>query len=309
MSTNYIREIKAILEAGRWTQKELARRLGVTVAALNRWIHGHAKPHPAKRIAIARLYQEMVGFPAITPEKVREQLRIASRFRSVGLWGRIATTQNIQEELILEHTYNSSVIEGSTFTKKETEAVIFDKSVIHHKSLIEHLEVTNHAALFRDILIKKIDEPVSEKLIQEFHGRLLQGIRLDAGEYSQHQRAIRGVDMVLTHPKDIPEEMAGLIKDWQKNKGHKEPLSDISDFHVRFELIHPFGDGNGRVGRLIMALQCLQSGLPPVVIENSRKAEYYDVLEYAQRKDAGPFKLFICSEMERTHRMIQKFIS
>ncbi len=309
MSTNYIREIKAILAAGPWTQKELARRLGVTVAALNRWIHGHAKPHPAKQIAIAHLHQEMVGFPAITPKKVREQLRETSRFRSAGLWTRIASTQNIQEELILEHTYNSSVIEGSTFTKKETEAVIFDKSVIRHKSLVEHLEVTNHAALLRDILIKKFDETISEKLIKEFHGRLLQGIRPDAGEYSQYQRAIRGVDIVLTHPKDIPEEMMSLIKDWKKTAAKAGSLGDIADFHVRFELIHPFGDGNGRVGRLIMALQCLQSGLPPVVIENSRKAEYYDVLEYAQRKDAGPFKLFICSEMERTHQMIQKFIS
>ncbi len=309
MNTNYIREIKALLAAGPWTQKELARRLGVTVAALNRWIHGHAKPHPAKQIAIARLHQEVVGFPAITTDKVREQIRQTAHFRSVSLWNRIASTQNVQEELILEHTYNSSVIEGSTFTKKETEAVIFDKSVIPHKSLIEHLEVTNHAALLRDILIKSYDEPISEKLIREFHGRLLQGIRPDAEDYSQHQRAIRGVDIILTHPKDIPEEMAGLIKDWKKAVGKKDVLNAVSDFHVRFELIHPFGDGNGRVGRLVMALQCLQADFPPVVIENSRKAEYYDVLEYAQRKDAGPFKVFICSEMEHTHRIIQKFIS
>lgn len=309
MSTNYIREIKAILAAGAWTQKELARRLGVTVAALNRWIHGHAKPHPAKQIAIAHLHQEMVGFPAITPYQVRIKLREAGHFRTSGLWSRIASKQNIQEELILEHTYNSSVIEGSTFTKKETEAVIFDKSVIRHKSLVEHLEVTNHAALLRDILTKKINEPISEKLIREFHARLLQGIRPDAGDYSQHQRAIRGVDIILTHPKDIPEEMAGLITDWKKTTDKAGSLSDIADFHVHFELIHPFGDGNGRVGRLVMALQCLQAGYPPAVIENSRKAEYYDVLEYAQRKDAGPFKLFVCSEMERTHRLIQKFIS
>ncbi len=309
MSTNYISEIKAILGARRWTQKELAGRLGVTVAALNRWIHGHAKPHPAKQIAIARLHQEVVGFPAVTAYIVRERIHQASRFRSAALWNRIVSSQNIQEELILEHTYNSSVIEGSTFTKKETEAVIFDKSVIRHKSLIEHLEVTNHAALLHDILIKKYDEPISEKLIREFHSRLLQGIRPDAGAYSEYQRAIRGVDIVFTHPKDIPEEMVGLIKDWKKSFSKKEALGTLSDFHVRFELIHPFGDGNGRVGRLVMALQCLQTGLPPVVIENSRKAEYYDVLEYAQRKDAGPFKVFICSEMERTHRIIQKFIS
>ena len=71
---------------------------------------------------------------------------------------------------------------------------------------------------------------------------------------------------------------------------------------------HPFGDGNGRTGRLLMVLQCLEEGFPPVVIENARKADYYDVLEYAQKKSDGPFICFLADEMEKTARLMKRFL-
>lgn len=117
---------------------------------------------------------------------------------------------------------------------------------------------------------------------------------------------VRGIDVALTHPKDIPEEMGRLIKQW-RSKPVRKTLREIAVFHVQFELIHPFGDGNGRVGRLAMAFQCLQEGYAPVVIENARKAEYYEVLEYAQKKSEGPFIRFLTDEMQTTHRILQKY--
>ena len=83
-------------------------------------------------------------------------------------------------------------------------------------------------------------------------------------------------------------------------------IRDIAGFHVNFELIHPFGDGNGRVGRLLMAVQCLTAGYLPLVIENEKKLEYYEVLEYAQRKSEGPFVAFLVHELERTDRLFRK---
>jgi Fic family protein len=129
----------------------------------------------------------------------------------------------------------------------------------------------------------------------------------DAGRYSNHPRVIRGADIALTHPADIPEEMGGLVQSWNAKPAHKS-IKKIAGFHADFELIHPFGDGNGRVGRLLMVLQCLQEGYPPVIIENAEKIEYYEVLEYAQRKSEGPFVCFLAREMERTNRLIRKHI-
>ena len=249
MEENYIDRLRQILATGGLSHKDLARRLDVTSVALSRWLNGHAQPHRRRIESIQKLYKEIVGYPAITDQELSFYLKRADRLKRRGLWSRIRASEALQDELLLEHTYNSSAIEGSTFTKKETEAVIFDKAVLRDKSLIEHLEITNHAAVLRKILQRKYEGPVTEAFIQELHRGLMQGIRDDAGEYSKHQRVIRGVELALTHPKDIPEEMGLLIRRW-KGKPVRKTVQEIARFHVDFELIHPFGDGNGRVGRL-----------------------------------------------------------
>ncbi len=306
MAENYIFRLRQILAKGSFTQEQLAQRLGVTFAALNRWLHGHAKPQPRRMAAIEALYKEIVGYPSVTPEKVQRAIRQADGLRTKGLWNTIARQESLQDELLLEHTYNSTSIEGTTFTKRQTEGVIFSKAMIPDKTLIEHLEITNHATALKALFQRKYQGLVNEEFIKELHKDLMQGIHPDAGHYSQHMRAIRGVNIALTHPKDISEEMRNLIKSWRAAPRRKT-IKEIANFHADFELIHPFGDGNGRVGRLLMVVQCLQGNYPPVVIENARKTEYYDVLEYAQKKSEGPFICFLVEEMERTRQLIRKY--
>jgi len=308
MAENYIDQLYALLKAAGLTQKELARRLSVTHAALNRWLHKRAIPHPKRRLAIAALYKTLIGF---RPLEAAERTRLLAKARSLrrhGLWEKIGRNTHLLEELLLEHTYNSNAIEGSTLTKKETEAVIFDKSRLPNKSLMEHLEAVNHAAVLRDIFLKKYPSVVTEDLIRQLHRALLQGIRSDAGEYSAHHRAIRGVNIALTHPKDIPEEMRNLMATWRRAVRRGMTAADAAQFHTTFELIHPFGDGNGRVGRLMMLIQLLAADYPPVVIENNRKAEYYEVLEYAQRQSVDPFLIFLVDEMDRTATLLKKHL-
>lgn len=306
MDENYIDQLRALLKAAELSQKELAERLNVTPAALNRWLHGGATPHPKRRLAIAALYKTLIGFkPLAAAERTRLLIKARS-LRQPALWDKISRSTPLLEELLLEHTYNSNAIEGSTLTKKETEAVIFDKSRLPDKSLVEHLEAVNHAAVLRDIFLKKYPSVITETLVRQIHRALLQGIRLDAGEYSAYHRAIRGVNIALTHPKDIPEEMHHLMTAWRQAVKRGMTIADVAQFHTIFELIHPFGDGNGRVGRLIMLIQLLSGDYPPVVIENSRKAEYYEVLEHAQRQSADPFLVFLVDEMEQTAVLLKK---
>ena len=305
MDTNYITQLRQLLASGPFSQSELAERLGVTFAALSRWLHGHAKPRPAKLKAIEKLYQEVVGYPSITENELSRIIRRADHLRVRNLWGRIMEDAKLQEDLLLEHTYNSTSIEGTTFTKNETKVVIFEKGIIPEKSLIEHLEVTNHAAVLRGIFQRRYSNQITQTLIRQLHQDLMRGIREDGGDYSKRQRVIAGVNIALTHPKDIPEEMKNLVRDWRRGPAEKT-ISEIGRFHAQFEFIHPFGDGNGRVGRLVMTLQCLEFGFPPVIIENARKAEYYDVLEYAQKKSERPFVRFLVDEMERTGQILRK---
>lgn len=306
MSENYISRLKKMLGAAGLSQANIAARLGVTYAALNRWVNGHAKPHPSRLRKIEKLYNEIVGYPAITGEYLKDIIRKADSYKIKNIWMIIGGNEDLQNEFLLEHTYNSTSIEGNTFTKRETEGVIFSGAVINDKSLKEHLEVTNHAAVLRNVFTSKYASQISEDFIKHLHENLMQGLHKDAGAYSKYERVIRGLDIALTHPNDIPEEMANLINKWNSKRG-KKTIRDIADFHISFELIHPFGDGNGRLGRILMVLQCLKYGYPPVIINTTRKAEYYDVLWYAQTKADGPFVSFLVDEMTLTNKILEKY--
>lgn len=303
---NYISQLKDLLQAGAWTQAQLAQELKVSFAALNRWLQGHAIPHPQKLAAIAKFHRERVGYPAISAQELKVCIVQSKALRRKNLWNLIAKHQALQDDLLLEHTYNSTAIEGTTLTKRETEAVIFAQNMIADKSLVEHLEVGNHATVLRNLFQKKFPDQINEDLIKLMHQGLMHSLREDAGQYSKFQRAIRGLDMTLTHPDDIPEEMSGLLHEWDSHR--VKTIREIAEFHVGFELIHPFGDGNGRLGRLLMVLQCLKLNYPPVIIENAKKSEYDDVLEYAQRKSVGPFVIFLTSEMAKTERILKKYL-
>jgi len=306
MSQNYINQLKQILTAESLSQQELARKLGVSFAALNRWLNGHAVPQKKRIEQISRLYREVVRHSLLTAQDVRKIISEANNYKKRRIWTIIENQQNLQDDLILEHTYNSTTIEGTTFTKKQAEAVIFDKLTIKDKSLVEHLDVVNYSVVLRKIFKREFSEKITEGVIKEIHKLLMQGVREDGGLYSQHHRGIRGADIMLTHPKDIPEEMGRLIRQWNSKK--QKNIQAIAKFHSDFEVIHPFGDGNGRVGRLIMVLQCQNLNYTPVIIENSRKAEYYEVLEYAQRKSEYPFVQFMFEEMKRTFGIIKKYL-
>lgn len=307
MAENYISHLEALLRQAGLTQTDLARRLGVTHAALSRWLHGQAVPHPRRRQAIATLHKTLVGFRPLPAAERRRLLARARALRLPRLWEAIHRHAALRDELLLEHTYNSNAIEGSTLTRRETEAIIFDRSHVPDKSLREHLEATNHATVLREIFERKYAAAITESLVRQLHKALLHGIREDAGEYATHHRVIRGVNLALTHPRDIPEEMRGLLARWQRAARRDYTVDDVAEFHAAFELIHPFGDGNGRVGRLLLIIQLLAKGYPPVIIEQVRKAEHYEALEHAQRTSADPLMVFLVDEMERTARVLRKY--
>jgi Fic family protein len=307
MQINYIEQLRAIINATGWSQVKLANELGVTFATLNRWLNSHAKPHPAMQKAIYSLFKEQVGILPLSPAEIKNVLSVLAREKKKhpNIHRLLKENERLQEDFLLELTYNSNAIEGSTLTKKETESIIFDQAQIADKSYSEHLAATNHAAALKMIFAGEFAGKVTEKTVKELHRIIMQGIRPDAGQYSKHHRAIRGVALTLPGPEDIQEEMALWLK--RVNQPKEKPIIEhIAKMHAAFEAIHPFGDGNGRVGRLLMTIQLLNADYSPAIIEKSRKAEYYEVLEYAQRKSETHLVKFVAECVQKGYQIIRK---
>ena len=293
--------IKAILAKTGWSQSAFALRVGRYLCYSCRW----PMSIPC-RILAKRVNQSIQKNVDIMP---LEQGELAALFASEAQRKdfniqAILQKEKLIEEFLLELTYHSDAIEGSTLTKKETEAVIFDKATVEDRSLIEHLEAVNHAQLLRDIFCGKFSGVIDEKMVKAMHRILMQGIRDDAGEYSKHHRAIRGVDLVLPSPQDIPEEMAIFFKKVNKIDGN--PIEHIAQMHADFEAIHPFGDGNGRIGRLLMIVQLIKNDFAPCVIAVDEKAHYYEYLEYAQKRSLSHLAAFITEAVCKGYDIIKK---
>lgn len=176
--------------------------------------------------------------------------------------------------------YNSNRIEGSKLTEDQTR-YIFETRTIGFKDqeavpVDDIIETTNHFVAF-DYLLNTINEPLTEKLIKEFH-RILKASTLDAqkqyfnvGEYKKLANEVGGHE--TCKPEDVAREMSNLFEWYNTHKEHS--IHTLAEYHWRFENIHPFQDGNGRVGRLILFRECLRNSIMPFVIDNQRKMFYY----------------------------------
>ncbi len=303
---SYIIKLERIKEETGWTQTRISQEIGVTFATLNRWLNGHRKPQPNQLRQIERVFKNVVGIIPLSDEYIAALLKSVDekRKRYPDVYERLKNVK-LREALLLELTYESDSIEGSTLSRKETEAILFDKATIRNKTLIEHLEATNHAVCLQYVFDNESNDQLCEKSICFLHRQLMQGIRNDAGCYAEHQRVIRGVDLLLPHPNDIPEEMSVLMK-WI-NLAQKHPVEHSALVHSDFEAIHPFGDGNGRVGRLIMIQQLLAHDYAPAVIAVNDKSDYYEALEYAQKKSPSFLTCFIAKAILKGYEIIARY--
>ena len=185
----------------------------------------------------------------------------------------------IYHKIQIELTYNSNHMEGSRLTHDQTR-YIYETNTIgvteESVNVDDILETSNH---FRcvDLVIEHAKLPLSEKFIRELHAVLKSGTsdsRLDwfaVGNYKKMPNEVGGME--TTAPEKVGEQMRSLLAEC--NRGQKKALRDLLDFHVRFERSHPFQDGTGRVGRLILFKECLRYGIVPFIIEDDLKLFYY----------------------------------
>ena len=209
--------------------------------------------------------------------------------------------------------YNSNKIEGSTLTEKQT-ASLFDTGTLTSEDAVIRAkdveEMTGHFVMFSEML-KTYTLPLSHELIKRYHDKLKSGVFEDIangypiGEYKNRRNMVSDIATAL--PEEVEARMAGLLEWYQAIPRHT--LGDLAKFHAGYEAIHPFQDGNGRTGRIILFKECLRNGMVPFIIRDDRKVEYYHALNAAQTKGAyGPLEQFFLEEQAEYKALAEGFV-
>ena len=305
---NYKEQIQLIQKITGLNQDEIARKLGVTFAALNRWLNNKAVPRESIKKKINKLYLEITGENQVveTLEEAKTNLLESKKKKHKNVLKEIITNPDIKDQFVLSLTYNSNTIEGSTLSENETAAIIFHNKTFPSKSMIEHLEAKNHQTaieyLFNYLTNKEF---INEKLALKSHEILMNGIHSDAGFYRRHGVRIVGSNVPTANHVKVPHLMGELTKDISKKS--KDIISHVAFIHSKFEQIHPFGDGNGRVGRLILNAMLLKENIAPAVVKQKEKRKYYSCLNKAQlQEDLEPLKDFILDSILEGYKLLER---
>lgn len=185
--------------------------------------------------------------------------------------------ERLNEEFIVEYTYNSNAIEGNTLTLRETDLVLRGLTIAQ-KPLKDHMEAVGHKEAF-DYISQLVKEkvPISESIIKQIHFLVLADKRDDRGVYRRVPVRIMGAQHEPVQPYLIEPKMEQLLIDFAESKEHI--ITKLALFHIEFERIHPFIDGNGRTGRLLVNLELMKAGYPPIDIKFADRIAYYNAFD------------------------------
>ena len=219
--------------------------------------------------------------PADGRYKSKESLLAQIDRKKVELDGRRPLTAGeaarLNEEFIVEYTYNSNAIEGNTLTLRETDLVLRGLT-IDKKPLNDHLEAVGHKEAFDFVSeLVKDNVPISESIIKQIHYLVLADKKEDRGVYRRVPVRIMGAQHEPVQPYLIEPKMEQLLRDFAASTEHI--VTKLARFHIEFEGIHPFIDGNGRTGRLLVNLELMKAGFPPIDIKFTDRIAYYNAFD------------------------------
>ena len=302
-------KLKIIQNISGLTQEKLAEKLGVSFATLNSWINGKSKPHRKTENNIDKLYSFLTGQRDIPedPLRAKKQIIINKSKKYRNILKEILGNNDIYNQFLLSLTYHSNKIEGSTLTEDETRAVMFDNVSLPNKNIIEQLEVKNHQVALEYLLRSLLSASfkIDEAFILKLHSILMNGIKDDAGSYRSHGVRIVGTYIPTANYLKVPKLMREIVKDINRKKS--EIIAHAANIHSRFEQIHTFSDGNGRIGRLLIHTMLLKKNLPPAVIEQKKKRFYNSYLKRAQLKeDFIPLEDFLCDAVIAGFKILER---
>lgn len=196
----------------------------------------------------------------------------------------------LRNEFMIENTYNSNAIEGNTLTLRETALILQEGITIAEKPLKEHLEVIGHKDAFEYVIsLTEKAEPLTERVIKDVHSLVLMNDNLNRGVYRSVPVQILGALHTPPQPYLVAKQMEELLLNYSTWSDNANIIECVSRFHIEFESIHPFIDGNGRTGRLILNFELMKAGLLPVNIKFTDRRNYYTCFDfyYENQKDVS----------------------
>ncbi len=249
----------------------------------------------------------VIYYMAITKD-IKEKIDLLKRQYDSLKKGKESLLDIIFEAELPESVYNSNAIENSTLSIAETEKILLDMEVSRHVSVREVFEAKNLARVFEYIKEKINVKDMDKNLILLLHKMLISNIKEDiAGRFRRQHEHVRVGTYIAPAPEQIEAMVDALLLEYSSRQA-EYLLEKISRFHLEFESIHPFCDGNGRIGRVLINYQLMQLGFPPIIIRDKEKAVYYKSFgEYRnsnKKKTSIMDKVLSSALMESFHKRI-----
>ena len=287
-------KLKRLVAQGGLRRSELARLLQVTYRTVYRWLEEDVKPHPAQARRIDELFKEHIDLSPVV-EGLRKTFRDPVQI--------LKKNPEIQRRFFLEMTYHSNAIEGSRMTRKETEQA-FEGKKVRGKEPFEIFEAVNH----RNALLEVMDQvrsgfQIDEGYLLKLHSLVMYNVHDKLpGKYRTGFVNLTNTEKPLPSAQEVPLKMKQLLRDI--NRYGRKPLAKIARDHYEFESIHPFFDGNGRVGRLLTMTQLLSHGFPPAIIRVEDRYAYYFALGKGDLGDFRNLIQLVCSSVLRGYQSL-----
>ena len=298
------REIKGI------TQAEIAELLGVSPATVSKYEAGTLEPNIESIKKISELFEVSIDKLLKDDGFDFSKIDILAVLRE-----QKEMKVNLYHNTQITMTYNTNHIEGSRLSEEQTRYIYETNTLLVDKDTVtdidDIIETTNHFKLF-DYMLDVADKKITEKMIKEFH-KILKQVTSDSkkdwfavGDYKKLANEVGGLK--TSSPKNVEKDMGKLLE-WY-NSLKEVTIKEIIEFHVRFEIIHPFQDGNGRVGRLIAFKECLKHNIVPFIILDRDKLFYYRGLnQYQTNKEKGYLIDTCLNAQDQYAYMVKKYLS
>ncbi|MDE1548512.1 Fic family protein [Jeotgalibaca caeni] len=220
-------------------------------------------------------------------------------------------TQDYLDDILVRLAHHSAGIEGNTISLPATVSIILNGTLpTSGKATVrEFYEIENHKQAFERVIQHLVNgDSLSIEIVKEIHADLTDRLQYDRGQFKKNENMIIGAELQTASPAETPSLMIQLIDNLEYRlesaKSDEEKLAAILDTHIQFERIHPFSDGNGRIGRMVMNYSLLQYGFPPLIIEKGTKAQY---IEFLGNQDVDGFVQFAKEILEKEQKRMQSF--
>ena len=305
-------KIKKYREMKNIKQSEIADMLGVSPATISKYEAGTLEPSIESIKKLSELFEisidELLKDDTFDISKI-DILAVLREQKEMKLKG------NLYHNTQIVMTYNTNHIEGSTLSEEQTRYIFETNTLLTEKGTITNIddiiETQSHFKLF-DYMLDVADKKLTEKMIKEFH-RMLKERSSDSkkewfavGEYKKLANEVGGLK--TSSPKNVEKDMQKLL-DWY-NSLKEVTINEIIEFHAKFEMIHPFQDGNGRVGRLIAFKECLKHKIVPFIIMDKDKLFYYRGLNQWQTSKEKGYLIDTClNSQDQYTDMVEKYLN